>query len=276
MNTWILLRGLTREGRHWRDFPRYLSEAFPEDRVCPLELPGNGDLHALTSPTRIPGMASYVRVEAARLKLQPPFRLLAMSMGAMVAAAWAQSHPEEVQACVLINTSFGSFSPLRLRLRPRAWPFLLRVLFTRTERGREQLIFDLTSRLGPAAPQVVDEWVAIRQSRPVSTGNALRQLVAAARFRAPSTAPVPTLILASAGDNLVDGRCSAEIARRWACPIAVHPTAGHDLPLDDGPWVTEAVRAWLAQTSSPSRDSIPYASLLASSDDRKLRYSSRS
>jgi pimeloyl-ACP methyl ester carboxylesterase len=251
MSTWILLRGLTRETRHWGSFPALLADAFPEDRVIPLELPGNGVLHGQASPARIPAMASQARAEAARLGLQPPIRLLAMSMGAMVEAAWAQAHPEEVQACVLINTSFGAFSPLHHRMRPQAWPALLGLLLARTDRRREQLIYDLTSRLGPPGNPVVEAWAALRRSRPVSPANTLRQLLAAARFRAPSAAPVPTLILASAGDALVDGRCSAEIARRWACPLAVHPSAGHDLPLDDGGWVVEEVRAWLARRPPP-------------------------
>jgi hypothetical protein len=44
----------------------------------------------------------------------------------------------------------------------------------------------------------------------------------------------------------VDPDCSREIAHRWGCPLAVHPQAGHDLPLDDGPWVLATVRDWLA------------------------------
>jgi hypothetical protein len=27
--------------------------------------------------------------------------------------------------------------------------------------------------------------------------------------------------------------------------LALHPTAGHDLPLDDGDWVARVVRLWL-------------------------------
>jgi len=29
-------------------------------------------------------------------------------------------------------------------------------------------------------------------------------------------------------------------------PIALHPWSGHDLTLDDGPWVAEQVARWLA------------------------------
>lgn len=251
MSTWILLRGLAREKRHWREFPKQLTKELPEARVIELELPGNGELNAMTSPSNITAMASHCRAELAGLGIPPPYHLLAMSMGAMVATAWAVSRPEEVEACVLINTSFGAFSPIHHRFRLRAWVTLLRCLLTRSERRREALIFDLTSRLVEPSAPVIEEWVAIRRSRPVRPGNALRQLLAAARFRAPLNPPAKTLILASAGDRLVDLRCSSEIARRWHCALAIHPAAGHDLPLDDGTWVAKEVRHWLERAGSP-------------------------
>jgi pimeloyl-ACP methyl ester carboxylesterase len=121
MSTWILLRGLTREKRHWHGFPQALLRELPDARVVELELPGNGELNGRTSPTSIAAMARHCRAELARLGIPPPYHLLALSMGAMVATAWAESHPDEIEACVLINTSFGAFSPVHRRLRPRAW-----------------------------------------------------------------------------------------------------------------------------------------------------------
>ena len=247
MSTWVLLRGLTREKGHWHDFPRQLALKLPGAHVVALELPGNGELNAMTSPFSIEGMASHCRNEMARLGLPPPYCLLAMSMGAMVATAWAASHPGEIDACVLINTSFGAFSPVHHRFRLRAWPILGRYLLSRSARSRESLIFGLTSRLTQPAAQVIEDWTAIRQARPVRPGNGLRQLIAAARFRAPESRPGKVLLLASAGDRLVDLRCSLEIARRWKCALAVHPSAGHDLPLDAGAWVVEEVRAWMTE-----------------------------
>lgn len=246
MSTWILLRGLTRESRHWGDFPELLRAEITGARVIALDLPGNGDLNAMTSPATILDMASLCRAQLARQGVPPPHRLLALSMGAMVATAWAEKHPAEIDACVLINTSFGPFSPLHHRLRPRAWPLLLRLLFARTASRREEIVFRLTSRLAYPSQRLLDEWMAIRHSRPVRMTNALRQLIAAARFRAPVSAPVATLLLTSARDALVDTRCSTEIAHRWNCTISVHPTAGHDLPLDDGAWVANTIREWLA------------------------------
>jgi pimeloyl-ACP methyl ester carboxylesterase len=92
---------------------------------------------------------------------------------------------------------------------------------------------------------VVDAWVALRERHPVSTANALRQLLAAARYRAPVRAPgVPLLVVVGAGDGLVDPACSHRFALAWQLPIRTHPSAGHDLALDDPAWLVEEVTAW--------------------------------
>ena len=107
----------------------------------------------------------------------------------------------------------------------------------------------ITSNLKNAEQQraILDQWIAYARECPVTRANFLRQLVAAARFRAaPKPPAVPTLFLAAQQDHLVDVRCSLTLARQWNCPLRIHPTAGHDIPLDDGDWVTQQVRAWLA------------------------------
>jgi len=87
----------------------------------------------------------------------------------------------------------------------------------------------------------------LRDAYPVSRKNALRQLLAATRYRPPLTEPkVPLLVLSSLGDGLVDPRCSGMLTALWHCAGATHPWAGHDLTLDDGPWVAARIREWLA------------------------------
>jgi hypothetical protein len=53
------------------------------------------------------------------------------------------------------------------------------------------------------------------------------------------------LILASAMDQLVEARCSIRLAGRWQTGLALHPSAGHDLPLDDGVWVARKTGEWV-------------------------------
>lgn len=249
MSTWIFLRGLSRDSRHWGDFPDTFRHAIPDADIVTLDLPGNGRLHAMESPASVEAMADYCRAELARRGIAPPYRLLAMSLGAMVAVAWADRQPEEVAGCVLINTSLRPFSPFYRRLRPGNYPELLRLaLFGGSDKAWEETILRLTSQLVGSPEAVLARWTGWRKECPVSRSNVLRQLLAAARYRAPLAQPgTRLLILNSRRDALVDSRCSQQLAAKWQAPLLTHPKAGHDLPLDDGAWVAEQVSGWLAR-----------------------------
>jgi len=237
--TWVLLRGLTRERGHWGDFPDRLRAAFPGSRVLTPDLPGNGHLNRQASPPCVEAMADAVRATLKAEGIAPPYAVLAMSLGAMVTVAWASRHPEELARMVLINTSLRPFSPFWHRLRPQRYASLLRLaLLPASPRAREAAILRATTRCVAHPSPVLDHWEALRAAHPCSMRNALRQLFAAARFRAPRQAPaVPTLLLCGRGDALVNSRCSDAIAKAWHSPLAAHPEAGHDLPLDDADWV---------------------------------------
>jgi pimeloyl-ACP methyl ester carboxylesterase len=253
---WVLLRGLTREARHWGNFPAQLREVQPGAPVIALDLPGNGALQAQRSPASVSAMAVHCRAALQALGVAPPYRVLAMSLGAMVAVAWAHAQPRELAAAVLINTSLRPFGAFHRRLRPSQYPTLLRLALIAADAAEwERSILALTSRrcFGAAeSDALLGAWTAWRLECPVSRANALRQLLAAARFRAPQPRPpVPLLVLASARDALVDPQCSRRLAQAWALPIAEHPTAGHDLPLDDGPWVAQQVEQFVCTSKAP-------------------------
>lgn len=246
MTTWVLLRGLMREARHWGEFAAAFQAQLPDTRVVTPDLPGNGRLHHLCSPWRIEEMAEYVRRELSARGFAPPYYLLGLSMGAMVAVAWAALHPRELRGCVLINSSVRRFDPPYRRLRPRAYPALLSLIGGNADQ-QERLILRLTSCRGDAQSDILDDWVAYRRQCPVTRRNALRQLIAAAIYRAPLRRPAPPmLVLTSAMDALVDPRCSRNLAANWQTALAIHPGGGHDLPLDDAPWVAGQIRDWLA------------------------------
>jgi pimeloyl-ACP methyl ester carboxylesterase len=253
---WVLLRGLTRETRHWGDFPAQLRAVQPGAPIIALDLPGNGALHAQRSPASVPAMAAHCRAALQTLDVAPPYRVLAMSLGAMVAVAWAQAQPRELAAAVLINTSLRPFGAFHQRLRPSRYATLLRLALSDPGAAEwERSILALTSRrrFGTAERDaLLGAWTEWRRECPVSRANALRQLLAAARFRAPPPRPpVPLLVLASTRDALVDPQCSRRLAQAWALPIAEHPTAGHDLPLDDGAWVARQVERWVCTSKAP-------------------------
>ncbi len=248
--TWVLLRGLTREAGHWGGFPALLQARLGDVRVLTPDLPGNGALHAQVSPLTVPEMAQACRAALQAQGAAPPYHLVAMSLGGMVAVEWASRFPQEIASAVLINTSLRGISSLHWRLRPANWPWLLRLAWQWGQPRRcEATVLRLTSRAHHAGTAegeaLLREWQALREQHPVSAANALRQLWAAARYRAPAQRPaLPLLVLTSARDGLVDTRCSQRLALRWQATLGIHPTAGHDLPLDDGVWVAEEIGAW--------------------------------
>ena len=245
--TWILLRGLMREQRHWGSFPATLAAALPDALILAPDLPGNGERHALASATRVADMVEFCRQDLLARGLAPPYRLLALSLGGMVAVEWASKYPQEIASCVLINTSMRPYSPFYRRLRWQNYPALLCQLLLGDQASQEALILRLTSfKYGAGNAALVEQWVAYQRQCPVSRRNALRQLLSAARFRAPGSKPVmPVLILAGSRDRLVDPGCSRRLARAWQTAYEIHPDAGHDLPLDQPHWVAHTVAHWL-------------------------------
>jgi pimeloyl-ACP methyl ester carboxylesterase len=248
MNTWVLLRGLMREQRHWGRFPGELARLLPDPVIVTPDLPGNGERHAQRSATTVAGMVEFCRADLRARGVPAPYSLLALSLGGMVAVEWASRYPQEIARGVLINTSMRPFSRFHQRLRWQNYPAIFRQLAQGGVENQERLILRLTSSQGDAAERegLLKRWLEYQREFPVTRANALRQLWSAACFRAPAVKPaVPLLLLSSAGDQLVDQRCSANLARAWQAEHAVHPNAGHDLPLDDGAWVAQAVADWL-------------------------------
>lgn len=256
---WVLLRGLMRDRRHWGSLPGRIG-MFAEGQVVEaFDLPGNGSRYRERSPTSIAEMVEVLRTGLRRRGIEPPVRVLAMSLGAMVAIEWARLHPEEVVGLVLINTSVKPLSPLSQRLHPRQWwPLLRLALLPARAVDWESTVLTATSRRyrgqgSQARAALLERWVNWRKSQPVSRGNALRQLWAASRYRADTPPPVPGLLMVSARDQLVDPRCSHAIAQDWGWPLLEHPKAGHDLPLDDPGWVLDRLRHRFEDPAAPRR-----------------------
>ena len=245
--TWVLLRGLTREARHWDSFPAQLAAHIGQDTITMLDLPGNGDFYQQSSPTSVSDMVLFVRHELLTRGIKPPYKLLAMSLGGMVATSWAQRYSIEIDGLVLVNTSMRPFSSLTDRLRP-ANCAKLGLLAARWQDSVyvESTIHRLTCNLTSHQGEDLALWRQIRKIAPVSSPNALRQLWAAARFRCVNSAPrCPVLVLSSKADRLVDPVCSTQLAAAWQATHHNHQWAGHDLPHDDGQWVCERISDWL-------------------------------
>jgi pimeloyl-ACP methyl ester carboxylesterase len=167
----------------------------------------------------------------------------------MLALEWASRYPAECAGIVVMNTSLAGVSPFYDRLRLLSCRQLAaQILLGRDIRARESAVLKLTSNGSSCPESLLDQWASFAQDRPVRSINVLWQLGAAMRYRGPPTEPnVPVLVLAGQGDRLVSSKCSVRIARRWALPLAVHASAGHDLALDAADWVCEEICCWLGR-----------------------------
>lgn len=255
MTTWVLLRGLARAAHHWGDFPRRLRERIPEcDAVVALDLPGNGSLCHARSPASIHALVASVREQLAARQCRPPYLAVSISMGGMVALQWSLAGRDHLRGCVLVNSSLGGMSPFWNRLQPQSYPTLLGLLLPgRGPLSRERAILRLTTNI-PSAPELAHDWALHARACPLTRANVLRQLAAAASYRAPATGPgVPALLLASTHDRLVSVGCSRAMARAWDAPLYEHPRAGHDLPLDDPDWVIGHAMRWAARLDRADR-----------------------
>jgi len=244
---WILLRGLIRESAHWGDFVPLLQSAFPGSTIATLDLPGTGRWHTQQSPNTIAEIVDNLRAHAIKAGLlKQPVRLLAISLGGMVAWEWISRYPDDFEGACLINVSFSGLSPWYQRMRWQCLGQVLRVLTQKDNQKRELAILQLTSNCRTDKPLIAKAWADIATHRPISTKNRLCQIIAAARFKPNyQSAQLPVLLLASQKDRLVSFACSEAIQCTWHIPLVSHPNAGHDLPLDDGNWVIKQLQSWL-------------------------------
>lgn len=272
MSAWILLRGLARESRHWAHLPAILRARGIDGEIVFADLPGSGRHIRERAPTTIAATTDFVRARSAAGGSGPPYRIIGMSLGAMVAVDWARRFPDDVEALVLINTSMRRHAGTFERLRPGAWARIARAAWgwnarmgaetgpgfgagvhsgLASTRTSEAIIHALTCARTDTRAGDLAAWTAVFESAPPTRRNALRQLWAAARFHGPPLAPrCPTLLLASRADALVHPVCSKKLAAAWNAPLVEHPWAGHDLAHDDPAWLADTIAAWVGNASA--------------------------
>jgi len=244
--TWIFLRGLTREKGHWGNFIERFKSAHPKDEVLAIDLPGSGDHLTQPSPTSINGIFNCVRAEAiSKARAQSQFKLVALSLGGMVAMEWMKVKSDDLAGVVLINTSSRTLSPVYNRMRWQIWGDVVRLISVQTARERERGIIDIIMNSPEARETALPQWTKVAVDRPMSYKNFFNQLLAASRFEGLVIDPkLPTLILNSLGDRLVDPSCSTQLHEKFNWAIHRHPWAGHDLTWDDPQWVLDRIGEW--------------------------------
>lgn len=241
-----LIRGLIREKGHWGPFLDELKVAYPDAKITAIDIPGAGEYFQNDSPLSIKEMVESMRKDYLKTKSEnEEAYLIAISLGGMISLEWLRHHPEDFKRAVFINTSFGGISPVFHRLRPSALLYLLKVPFLKG-REKEGHILKLVSNHNDVYDTALDLWEGIQKKRPVSTKNTIRQLLAAACFSGKDfTPPLPILLLGSTTDRMVKIDCSRAIQKKWNLTLKEHPTAGHDLTVDDPAWARLAIQEFI-------------------------------
>ena len=116
---------------------------------------------------------------------------------------------------------------------------------------REKQIRHMTSNRYSDSPLLLEKWIEIQKRNPVSWEFFVRQLMAASVFKYDVDRPFsgPTLLITSKQDRLVSYRCTLKLKSFFPNGnLAIHPSAGHDLPLDEPEWLQETLFEFFQKT----------------------------
>jgi pimeloyl-ACP methyl ester carboxylesterase len=239
MNNWIFLRGLTRGKGHWGYFPEYFLTRFPNANIEFLDLPGNGDRSNEVSPLRIQDYVHDLRKHS-KLIHSGSVNLLSISLGSMIAVAWQDLYPAEIAKTVLINTSFKGLAPWQ-RFHLSSMKSFLQVPFAKSAWDKENLISQVVCNHEENRLKSLPLLVKQTERSTFQIQNFFRQLYAAAKADFPVQPKTQIVLLASQKDRLVSALCTQKLSQKWGVLAHFHPTAGHDLPIDDPDWVLDHI-----------------------------------
>ncbi|MBC7741695.1 MAG: alpha/beta hydrolase [Bdellovibrionaceae bacterium] len=242
INHWVLIRGLTRSRFHWLGFDSLLKNSLGCRQVTCIELPGNGYFFDQNFPLALDDLINQIKSQVDSASL--PIGIIGLSMGGMIAARWAEIFPNEVQALVIINSSMA-FSPFYHRLSPQFYFKLLLTLVCPSAEIIENTIMNISSNENLKWKNRIEELIQFQKNHAITFKNFLRQIKVTRQARIIKKPIEKVLILTSQKDRLVNYRCSLKLAELWKTPLKVHPSAGHDLPLDDSQWVIEQIKNFL-------------------------------
>ncbi len=239
---WLLLRGLGRDHRHWGEFINQFKAAFADDKVSVLDTCGNGDFATLKSPLSIAKYTDHCRQHIT--EHSQGIHLVALSLGGMIALDWAQRFPQEVVSITLLNSSAANLTSWHKRINlSHLVKAVLAILASRQPEIIEKAILQLSSNQ-TQNNDTLARWTEYRREQCTSNVNLIRQLIAASRFKAFKLTNISPLVLTSKSDRLVNTIASEHLYFHLGGKLVVHPSAGHDLPLDDANWVIAQIKQY--------------------------------
>ncbi|RVT87632.1 alpha/beta fold hydrolase [Inhella crocodyli] len=228
---WVLIGPMARGAAHWGLSPQALLTELrrvqPSARLFTMDVPGTGHCREQAIPGQVDALAAQLRQRLQAAGAWHPGQRLGLighSLGGLMAIEWARRAPDEIGALVLLSPAVRPFTPI-LRGTPwRLWSRALRQWWG-----------------GEASPEV--------GRAPWRSAMALG--MARWRYATSRRRPAaPVLLLAGERDAWRDWRVAQRISRAWGAALRLHPKAGHDLLLDDAPWVARSIAEWLLPVGS--------------------------
>lgn len=238
-NRWIFLRGLTRGNIHWAEFPSVFKKINPDAEMEFLEIPGNGQCFNESSPVSISDLVRTLRSKSRFVQENKTFNICGISLGGMAAMKWSETYPKEIESITVINTSLSQYSSFDKRLLPENYELLIRTLFLTNTYEQEENVMKITSNKFDENRKYLEVFAEFSKNHEITKMNFLRQLILAKTIQIDTIPLVPFKIINCTHDRLVHYSCSVEIAAKLGGELITHPTAGHDLPLDEPEWLSE-------------------------------------
>ena len=246
----LLIRGLSRETRHWGSFSSELESSIKNIKVFCLEMPGAGTKMMLKAPLTIRGHVENLRKEFLLLKSKnkDPWYCLGISMGAIVTLEWGRLYPNDFNHLFLVNTSVGNLSPFWHRMRKGAMVRVFKIFALRNFKRKEELILDLTSYNHKSKINIINSWVEFREEYPINRLNILRQIFAASIYKIKDRPNVSSSIYSGVDDELCSMKCGVALGKYLGSKVNLCNKAGHDLPLDNPAWLIKKINETLLET----------------------------
>lgn len=244
----FIMRGLIRGNANSVNFIKAFNQQLSNDAILHgLEVHGNGKYYQLPSATSIDEMVEQVRADYLNAIQNETAKryLIAISMGGMIATRWLEKYPNDFEKVALVNTSFSNACHWWERLRiQNVWNYI-KIALPTSAQSKEEAIFDMIIANQDQNKHLISEWTKIREAQPIGLMNTIRQIWSASTFSPSSHKPKTQAhidIIVGLKDELVDPKCSLNIAKMWNITPIQHPLAGHDLTNDDSQWTINYIQ----------------------------------
>ena len=237
----IGLRGLARGRGHWGSFPKDLSATDASIELDLLDIPGNGTRCSEKLPLQAEKAVEMIRAQSRWVQNQETFSILGISFGGMLALKWAEMYPKEVSKVFIVNSSLAQYSPFFKRLQVNQLLSIVKAMGEIDFVAREKTILSITSNQIKNREEHLALMAAFSKKYQVSPSSFFRQLLLATTVRISNLKKPELMVIGSHKDRLVDVSCSLKIAEGFGVTPIIHPTAGHDIPLDDPLWLAKLI-----------------------------------